>query len=96
MITHPDQRVAVFIDTQNMYHSAKHLFGSRVNFLSVVQAAVAGRKLIRAIAYVVRTKTEDERPFFDALQKVRKFFFGGHSKNTVFRFGRDYVTGTVF
>lgn len=67
MIIHPDQRVAVFIDTQNMYHSAKHLFGSRVNFLGVVEAAVAGRKLIRAIAYVAKSKTGEESAFFEAL-----------------------------
>lgn len=67
MIKRPDQRVAVFIDTQNMYHSAKHLFGSRVNFGGLVEAAVANRKLIRAVAYVAKSKTGEEQAFFDAL-----------------------------
>ena len=67
MISNPDQRIGVFIDTQNMYYSARHLFNRKVNFGGIVDDAVGDRKLIRAIAYVVRTKTEEERPFFEAL-----------------------------
>jgi uncharacterized LabA/DUF88 family protein len=67
MIKRPDQRVAVFIDTQNMYHSAKHQYGARVNFGAVVDTAVAGRQLIRAIAYVAKSKTGEESQFFEAL-----------------------------
>jgi uncharacterized LabA/DUF88 family protein len=70
MIYHPEQRVGVFIDTQNMYYSARSVFGRKVNFGNIVKDAVGERKLVRAIAYVVRTKSEEERPFFDALQKV--------------------------
>lgn len=85
---HKEQRVAVFIDVQNMYHSARNLFGARVNFKEVVKEAVAGRKLIRAFAYVVRTKTGEEKAFFDALVKsgietrVKDLqeFFGGAKK----------------
>lgn len=65
-----EQRVAVFIDTQNLYHSAKNLYDARVNFKEILKAAVAGRKLIRAFAYVVRTKTGEERAFFGALSKL--------------------------
>ena len=67
---HPDQRVGVFIDVQNMYYSAKNLHGKKVNFGNIVQEAVAGRKLIRAIAYVVRTETKEEQPFFEALYNM--------------------------
>ena len=65
---HPSQRVGIFIDAANMYHSAKNLHGARLNFKAVVEAAVAGRQLIRAIAYVIKTKTGEEKPFFDALE----------------------------
>lgn len=68
MHKHPEQRVAIFIDTQNMYYSARNLYGARVNFKNIVEDAVAGRKLTRAIAYVVATKTGEEKPFFEALQ----------------------------
>src|SRR3989339_2063142 len=69
-LKHPEQRVGVFIDVQNMYYSAKNLFGKKVNFGNIVQEAVAGRKLIRAIAYVVRTETQEEQPFFEALYNL--------------------------
>ena len=68
MIKHPEQRIAIFIDTQNMYYSARNLYGARVNFKNIVEDAVAGRRLTRAIAYVVATKTGEERPFFEALK----------------------------
>lgn len=65
----PDQRVAVFIDTQNMYHSAKHIFNRKVSFSSLVEAAVGPRILVRAIAYVAKSKDNTEQAFFDALQQ---------------------------
>jgi uncharacterized LabA/DUF88 family protein len=39
----PSQRVAVFIDTQNLYHSAKNLYGAKVNFAEILKAAIAQR-----------------------------------------------------
>jgi uncharacterized protein (TIGR00288 family) len=69
-LKHPDQRVGVFIDVQNMYYSAKNLFGQKVNFGNIVKEAVAGRKLIRAIAYVVKTESKEEQPFFEALYNL--------------------------
>ena len=70
MFKHQDQRVGVFIDTQNMYYSARNLFKRKVNFKNIVEDAVAGRKLIRSLAYVIRTQSDDARPFFEALQKA--------------------------
>ena len=70
IIKHKEQRVIVLMDIQNMYHSAKHLYSARVNFKEVLRTAVAGRKLIRAIAYVVQTETPEEKTFFDALAKT--------------------------
>jgi uncharacterized LabA/DUF88 family protein len=69
VIKHKSQRVGVFIDAQNIYHTAKHLYGCKVNFGNVVDTAVAGRQLIRAIAYVISTESGDEQGFFEALTK---------------------------
>lgn len=88
MIKHPEQRIGVLVDVANMYHSAKNLFNKRVNFKEILNIAVAGRKLIRATAYVVRTETEEETPFFDALvqqgfevkMKDLQIFAGGAKK----------------
>src|SRR3989344_4978159 len=70
IVKHKEQRVGVFIDTQNLYHSAKNLYHAKVNFGKVVDEVVAGRQLIRAIAYVIKTESGDEKNFFDALQKA--------------------------
>ena len=70
VIKHIGQRVAVLIDIQNLYHSAKNIYRARVNFREVLKSAVANRNLIRAFAYVVRTKTGEEKPFFEALTKL--------------------------
>ncbi|MDL1953058.1 NYN domain-containing protein [Candidatus Uhrbacteria bacterium UHB] len=68
MIKRPDQRVVVLIDTQNMYHSAKHLYGAHLNFPKLVEMITEDRKLIRAIAYAATSKGGEERGFLDALK----------------------------
>ncbi len=70
VIKHKEQRVGVFIDTQNLYHSARNLYKARVNFGAVLKDAVAGRKLVRAVAYVITTEAGDEKNFFEALTKL--------------------------
>ena len=70
VIKHKEQRVGVFIDTQNVYHSARNLYQARVNFGAVLKDAVAGRKLVRAVAYVITTEAGDEKNFFEALSKL--------------------------
>lgn len=70
VIKHPAQRVGVFIDTQNLYHSAKHLYKARVNFGAILDEAVGGRVLVRAIAYVISTESGEEKNFFEALTKM--------------------------
>lgn len=66
---HPDQRVGILIDVQNLYHSAKHLFSAKVNFKKVVENVLANRKLIRAIAYDVEVDTKEKEAFLTALEK---------------------------
>jgi len=69
IIKQKEQRVGVFIDTSNLYHSAKNLYKRKVNFGAVLKDAVAGRKLVRAIAYVINSEGNEENSFFDALTK---------------------------
>lgn len=66
-----NQRVGIFLDIQNIYHSAKHLFNSRINFQELVKSLVKERVLVQAIAYVVKSDTAaGEESFFDALRKT--------------------------
>jgi len=88
MIKHKSQRVGVLVDVSNMYHSAKNLYHKRVNFKEVLKTAVAGRQLIRAVAYVIKTESEEGVNFFEALSqqgfevkmKDLQIFAGGAKK----------------
>lgn len=85
---HPEQRVGVFIDTQNLYHSAKNIYHARVNFGNVLKDSVEDRRLIRARAYMVTTETGEESAFLEALTKMGiepktkdlQIFYGGAKK----------------
>lgn len=88
VIKHKAQRVGIFIDTQNIYHSAKNLYHAKANFGAIVKEVLAGRTLVRAMAYVVTTETGEEKAFFDALEKAGieirskplQIFLGGAKK----------------
>ena len=85
---HINQRIGVFVDVQNMYYSAKHLYKSKVNFKTILKEAIADRQLIRAIAYVIKADVKDEGTFYDALSemgfevksKELQVFYGGAKK----------------
>src|SRR3989338_7333459 len=61
VIKHREQRIGIFIDVQNLYHSAKNLFNARVNFKEILK---------RAVAYVIKTESGEEQPFFEALIRL--------------------------
>ena len=83
-----DQRIGVFVDVQNMYYSAKNIYNKKVNFKTILKDAVADRKLIRAIAYVIKADVKDEETFYDALEEMGfevkakdlQIFLGGAKK----------------
>jgi len=87
-ITYPSQKVAVLIDVQNFYHSAKNLYKKRVNFKEILKFAVKERQLLRAYAYVVSTESGEEEGFFEVLKKMGieirvkdlQIFYGGLKK----------------
>jgi len=70
VIKHKNQRVGIFIDTQNLYHCAKNIYGAKVNFDAVVKDGLLGRSLTRAVAYVITTESGEEKSFFEALGKI--------------------------
>lgn len=87
-IQHKAQKVAVLIDVQNLYHSARNLYKKRVNFKEILKTAVGDRQLIRAFAYVVSTESGEEKDFFEVLKKMGieirvkdlQIFYGGLKK----------------
>lgn len=84
----PQQRVGVFVDVQNMYYSARALHNKKVNFAALLEEAVAGRQLVRAIAYGITTEEAHEEDFHEALAKQGfevktkplQIFIGGQKK----------------
>jgi len=88
MRQHKDQRVGVFVDVQNMYYSGRNLYNTKINFGAILDHAVGNRKLIRAIAYVIRAEAPEETKFFEALDnqgfelkmKDLQIFWGGAKK----------------
>lgn len=87
-VKYPEQKVAVFVDVQNMYYSAKNLHQAKVDFGRVLTEAVGKRRLVRAFAYVIKADVGAEKDFFEALEKrgfeVRmkelQTFYGGTKK----------------
>jgi len=69
-VKHKDQRVAVLVDVQNMYYSAKQLYHQKVNFTNILKTAVDGRKLVRALAYVINADMQGEEGFHQALERI--------------------------
>jgi uncharacterized LabA/DUF88 family protein len=67
---HPNQRVAVLADSQNLYHTAQSLYTRNIDYASLLESAVDGRKLTRALAYVVKADAPEEESFFDALVDI--------------------------
>jgi len=63
-----DQRVAIFVDVQNMFYAAKHLYNSKLNFTKLLDAVARDRPLVRAIAYIVQTPEIDQSNFVAMLR----------------------------
>jgi uncharacterized LabA/DUF88 family protein len=88
MTQHMEQRVLVLFDVQNMYYSAKHLYNKKVDFRNILNTGVAKRKLVRAIAYVIKTDIKEESVFHEALENIGievkakdiQIFYGGDKK----------------
>ena len=69
-IKNTGQRIAIFWDVQNLYHSAKNLYDSKVDFNSIAKEIIQDRTLIRSIGYVITTEEQEESSFLEALNLI--------------------------
>jgi uncharacterized LabA/DUF88 family protein len=69
-VVQPAQRVAVLVDAQNLYHTTQSVYSRNIDYDEVLEEAVGGRELTRAIAYVIRADSPNEGSFFDALEEI--------------------------
>ena len=65
-----EQRVGVFIDISNLYHSAMHQYNAKVNFNELLKLLVGNRTLVRAIAYAIESEVKGEEIFHRALENA--------------------------
>jgi uncharacterized LabA/DUF88 family protein len=69
-LLHDGQRVAVLADAQNLYHTAQSRYSRNIDYSALLDEAVSGRSLVRAIAYVIRADSPEEERFFEALVDI--------------------------
>lgn len=55
-----NERVAVFVDGANLYHSIKSYYKGVLDYGKLLSASVAGRKLLRATFYIVEKQEVEE------------------------------------
>ncbi len=67
--TTASQRVGVLVDVQNMFYSAYDCFRGRLNYKKLLDAAGAGRQVVRALAYAMRDGN-NQSSFFTMLREV--------------------------
>ncbi len=62
-----DLKVGVFIDVQNMFYAAKNQFEARLDYVKTLQHILKGRRLIKAIAYIIENPEIDQSAFVSLL-----------------------------
>lgn len=63
------QRVAVFVDVQNMYYAARNLYNSKLEFAKLLRFLGRGRELCRALAYIVERPGMEQDKFIEVLRR---------------------------
>ncbi len=64
------ERIALFVDAQNLYYSARMGFAAKVNYEKLLKLIVENRTLIRAYAYIVQPPDGDVKPFAMSLEHI--------------------------
>ena len=77
---HKDQAVGVFVDVQNLFYSARNIFDAKTHFGKLLEYVVDGRKLMRAVAYIVTKEGTDPSGFVEALDR-----FGYEVRNKILK-----------
>ena len=80
----PTERVAVFVDGANLYHSIKNYYKGILDYQRLLSAAVGDRKLLRATFYIVEKHETDEAPSARSfVYNLNKFGYKVRSKPLV-------------
>jgi uncharacterized LabA/DUF88 family protein len=63
-------RVAIFLDVQNLYYTARQTFGRNVDYNALWARVTAGRQVVAAYAYAVDRGDEKQRQFQNILRAI--------------------------
>ncbi len=63
-------RCAVFVDVQNMFHTARQTYNSKLNYASVLKVLAVNRDIVSATAYLSYKPDIDTKSFEEALRRI--------------------------
>lgn len=63
-------RIAVFVDVQNIYYTTRQAFGSQFNYRKLWQIISAEGEIVSATAYAINRDDDKQRKFQDALRHI--------------------------
>jgi uncharacterized LabA/DUF88 family protein len=64
------ETVAIFVDSQNLYYSARTGYAAKVNYEKLLRLITGTRHLIKAYAYIVQPPEGDVKPFATSLERI--------------------------
>jgi len=64
------ERLALFVDSQNLYYSARMGYAAKVNYEKLLKLITENRKLVKAYAYIVQPPEGDVKPFATSLERI--------------------------
>ncbi|OQX90096.1 MAG: hypothetical protein B6D57_04930 [Candidatus Coatesbacteria bacterium 4484_99] len=66
----PKEKIALFVDSQNLYYSARMGYAAKVNYEKLLHLITGDRKLVKAYAYIVQPPDGDVKPFATSLEHI--------------------------
>jgi uncharacterized LabA/DUF88 family protein len=64
------ETIALFVDSQNLYYSARMGYAAKVNYEKLLRLITGQRNLIKAYAYIVQPPEGDVKPFATSLERI--------------------------
>jgi uncharacterized LabA/DUF88 family protein len=64
------ERIALFVDSQNLYYSARTGYAAKVNYEKLLRLITGTRNLVKAYAYIVQPPEGDVKPFATSLERI--------------------------
>lgn len=64
------EKIALFVDSQNLYYSARTGYAAKVNYEKLLRLIVQNRNLVKAYAYIVQPPDGDVKPFATSLERI--------------------------